>query len=353
MKHSKLTTDLLKRVLDYDPATGFFAWKVALSKRVRVGERAGAIGSNGRRYLAVLGEKHLAHRLAWFYQTGSWPTGNIVPKNGHYDDVSFENLSEETVAETAQKGVIRSSNTSGYKGVSWSTGKGKWVATLTHDHKRHHLGYFDTSQDASAAYERALEIGPQNLGAATPTVQAIGLRRRIRREWDRVRHLAAADSGWQSLEIFAADVGDRPSPRHALMAVDDSAPIGPKNFAWVESESVRVSREPEYFRERDLMKSFGLSVADYQKMFLDHNGVCACCGKPETATRSGKTKWLAVDHDHKTGAIRGLLCSDCNTGLGKFCDSIEILTSAISYLKRYAPKTDAENVVALVKKESA
>ncbi|KPK13993.1 MAG: hypothetical protein AMJ56_00350 [Anaerolineae bacterium SG8_19] len=69
-------------------------------------------------------------------------------------------------------------------------------------------------------------------------------------------------------------------------------------------------------------------------MLKAQNGVCAICNQPETHMRNGKLKALAVDHDHKSGAIRGLLCSDCNTGIGKLKDDHKVLQSAIQYLEK-------------------
>ncbi len=74
---------------------------------------------------------------------------------------------------------------------------------------------------------------------------------------------------------------------------------------------------------------FGLAGKEYQ-LILDIQGrVCAICG----ASVSDNGKRLAIDHDHKTGRIRGLLCNGCNVGLGMFRDNPKILRKAIRYLK--------------------
>lgn len=70
----------------------------------------------------------------------------------------------------------------------------------------------------------------------------------------------------------------------------------------------------------------------YETLFFEQSGLCAICNRPETSQRY---KTLTVDHCHKTEAIRGLLCSNCNRALGMFRDSLTILESAIKYLKRY------------------
>ena len=79
-----------------------------------------------------------------------------------------------------------------------------------------------------------------------------------------------------------------------------------------------------------LNKKYGISKAQYQIMLEQQDGVCKICLEPNHWTRS---KTLAVDHDHRTGRVRGLLCNRCNLMLGKADDDIGILHSAIEYLK--------------------
>jgi hypothetical protein len=96
------------------------------------------------------------------------------------------------------------------------------------------------------------------------------------------------------------------------------------------------SKLPEQQKSRALRDSFGITLEEYNSMLDAQSGVCAICNQAETHKRNGKLKALAVDHDHKTGKIRGLLCSDCNTGIGKLKDSRKILLSAAKYLKKSA-----------------
>lgn len=79
-----------------------------------------------------------------------------------------------------------------------------------------------------------------------------------------------------------------------------------------------------------LKDSTHITAEDYLKLLKDQNGKCAICKfKPENGDNR-----LAVDHDHGTKKVRGLLCSKCNTALGLFKDDVEILDEAISYLKK-------------------
>ena len=76
------------------------------------------------------------------------------------------------------------------------------------------------------------------------------------------------------------------------------------------------------------MKKYGITLDQYQMMLESQKDVCAICKNPETIFQGN----LAVDHCHATGKVRGLLCSKCNTTLGKVKDSVEILQAAIDYL---------------------
>lgn len=78
-------------------------------------------------------------------------------------------------------------------------------------------------------------------------------------------------------------------------------------------------------RTYSLKRKFGLSQEAYDEMFKAQDGRCAICGEIPDST-------LHVDHDHATKEIRGLLCRGCNTGLGNFKDSPDLLLKAMKYL---------------------
>lgn len=79
-------------------------------------------------------------------------------------------------------------------------------------------------------------------------------------------------------------------------------------------------------RAYDLKRKYNITVEIYNAMLEEQDGVCAICGFESD-------RQLAVDHNHETGEVRGLLCSSCNRGLGMFRDSVHNLTKAKSYLK--------------------
>ena len=96
--------------------------------------------------------------------------------------------------------------------------------------------------------------------------------------------------------------------------------------------------DPERKRDTRLRKQFGIGAAEYDQLLTEQNGGCAICG----ARFSHGEVRLAVDHCHDTGKVRGLLCSNCNQGLGKFGDDPDRLDRAGMYLRahRRAPETD-------------
>lgn len=92
-------------------------------------------------------------------------------------------------------------------------------------------------------------------------------------------------------------------------------------------------KKTEASRRKSLLKNkFNLTELDYKQLSSSQNNLCAICQQPETATCKGTVKFLAVDHCHKTGRIRGLLCTDCNTSLGKFKDNPQRFINAANYL---------------------
>lgn len=85
-------------------------------------------------------------------------------------------------------------------------------------------------------------------------------------------------------------------------------------------------------RRQNIMKRHNASLGLFAEMLLVQKGVCAICELPETGIRRGKVQSLAMDHDHVTGRLRGLLCSRCNGALGMVSDSAHILGRMKSYL---------------------
>lgn len=82
-------------------------------------------------------------------------------------------------------------------------------------------------------------------------------------------------------------------------------------------------------KNRKLQRAYGISYQQYLEMLDAQDGKCAICGTEDT----GKRKAFAVDHCHECGEVRGLLCSNCNTGIGNLREDIEIMERAIAYVR--------------------
>lgn len=95
-------------------------------------------------------------------------------------------------------------------------------------------------------------------------------------------------------------------------------------------EKIREYRKKNK-RNQYLQFAYGMTEDQYNELNQKQNGKCACCGH--------SSKRLHVDHDHKTGKVRELLCHGCNTGLGLFRENIERLKLAIEYLTKHQSKT--------------
>ena len=98
---------------------------------------------------------------------------------------------------------------------------------------------------------------------------------------------------------------------------------------------IRASHKanPDAARDRHLRRNYGITLAEFNRMVLKQGSKCACCG---TSEPGGKHNQWCVDHDHITGAVRELLCKDCNIVLGLVEDSPEHLQRLTEYVIKHA-----------------
>lgn len=155
-----MTANELRELLDYDPTTGVFIWKVSTINHKRVGKIAGTVlrdSRHGYRYIIIAGKHYKGSRLAWLYITGRWPTGQIDHKNGVRDDDRFQNLRDVSAAVNQQnQRRAQRHNVTGFLGVS-PVGD-RFRATIRIDGKKCWLGSFDTAVEAHAAYVKAKRV---------------------------------------------------------------------------------------------------------------------------------------------------------------------------------------------------
>lgn len=150
-----LTQERLKELLSYDPETGVFTRIVSTSSNAKAGQVAGSVNKiSGYREIRVDDTLYYGHRLAWLYVYGSWPEHQVDHANRIRSDNRICNLRSASSLENSQNQRLRSTNTSGLKGVTWHKAGKKWAAQIVFKGKNHHLGLFD---DASVAHQHYLD----------------------------------------------------------------------------------------------------------------------------------------------------------------------------------------------------
>lgn len=115
-------------------------------------------------------------------------------------------------------------------------------------------------------------------------------------------------------------------------------------------QTIRSKKSENYeknVRKANLKKKYGITLEDYDSLLKRQKGVCDICKLPEP--ESSRFNYLCVDHDHNTGVVRGLLCYNCNTALGKFMDSPDNLRGAIFYLEKAQAKINSHIRKILIK----
>jgi hypothetical protein len=151
---------------------------------------------------------------------------------------------------------------------------------------------------------------------------------------------------------FVKEIPEKPSAAARAFRPRSNEPWSANNFYWKEP---RVSVEkrknkaeymrqwqkamraanPEYSKNADLKRNYGVTLDWYKEQHAKQGGVCAICSKPETAVIHGKQLSLAVDHCHDTGKVRALLCTTCNRGIGMLKHDRDLLQKLIAYLETY------------------
>ena len=155
-KKDKLTAERARELLNYNPVTGEFTWKVDKHPRGVAGAIAGHLDHNGYIVIGIDGRIYKAHRLAFLLMQGEWPTNHVDHKVGIRHDNRWEQIRPATRLQNCVNARIAKSNTSGVKGVHWHVHK--WQARITINGKRVSLGHFASKEEAAAAYQKAAKI---------------------------------------------------------------------------------------------------------------------------------------------------------------------------------------------------
>jgi hypothetical protein len=152
MPNHTITAEEARQLLDYNPETGAFTWRVGRTGTARAGTQAGWATNRGYIAVKVKNRQYSAHRLAWLMAYGVWPQEFIDHIDGNPTNNRLDNLREASHTENSRNRRIQSRNTSGFKGVYWNKAARKWHAQIHTDGRNKHLGLFVTAEEAYAAY---------------------------------------------------------------------------------------------------------------------------------------------------------------------------------------------------------
>lgn len=152
----EMNVELLRELLIYDAERGVFYWRVNKSTKAKAGDEAGCKGKDGYIRICICRHVYLAHRLAWMYVHGDWPSMYLDHVNRIPSDNRMSNLREVTLSQNQQNKLLQKNNKSGYKGVSWNRSMQRWVANIKVNRKKYYLGVFDSPEAASDRYIEAV-----------------------------------------------------------------------------------------------------------------------------------------------------------------------------------------------------
>lgn len=144
-----ITKEILHELFEYKD--GEIYWKESPARGVKDGQKAGTPTKYGD-LVGVIGQRFYKHKLIFTMFYGYFPS-TIVFKDGNRSNCRIENLKEVTRSRALTRSRIRKDNVSGYKGVSWSNSRKKWVGVIVRDKHRKHLGYFENKEVANKFYQ--------------------------------------------------------------------------------------------------------------------------------------------------------------------------------------------------------
>lgn len=305
---------LARERYDYNELTGEFLWRnppPRAKKSVAFpGQPAGTIDKrDGCRMINLDGKMHRASHVAWLYVTGEWPERQI-----QYQDPSLPLPTRDRFSNLRMSGTAQELTANAVRQLfdyDPETGKLTWSVRR----KGIRLGQIAGSpkKTTDGRVHNYVRID----GVDYPAARLVWMH--VTGEWPKARLVFKNDHPldlrWDNLVEGEFEHQTRITP--------------------IILEDERRSRLAKNQRRVDLKRHFGLTEAKYNAMHAAQNGCCAMCGSPETETRGDKVKWLAVDHDHKTGAVRDLLCKRCNMTIGYAREEAPVLLAGIAYLARH------------------
>lgn len=146
-----ITVDYLKQILNYNPDTGVFTWIKRTTRADLLGKKAGSPHSSGYISITIHNKKRLAHRLAWLYMTGTWPTNHIDHIDGDKTNNAFKNLRDVTRSENLHN-VYKPKKNNKINLLGVSAHQGKWRMQIMIESNINRISGFKTPEEAHQAY---------------------------------------------------------------------------------------------------------------------------------------------------------------------------------------------------------
>lgn len=317
-----ITRDRLRELLNYDQETGLFTAKTTRKAgAAKIGEKVGCYTAKSDAMVIQLdGRVYTLHNLAWLWVHGELPPKQLIKLDGNGKNTAIGNLA---LPEVTARGDLTQARLISLLSYDLETGVFRWKVRAA----------------------KTIQIGSVAGSAESNKHRFICVDR---------TYYTAQRLAW--LYVYG-ELPDRP-----LRFLDgDPSNVAISNLALPEHDTRTVEGKNTYqrgyrnrsfsvLRASDLRKDFGISLDVYQQMFVQQKGVCAICKRPERSMRNGKVKWLAVDHCHKTGVVRGLLCEACNTSGGRMEENPVVLRVMADYFEKNHDMVIDGNVIRLIKK---
>lgn len=151
-----LTAEQVRAVLHYSPETGVLTWRVDTGTAKAL-DTAGVVGDHGYVLVGLRRRVYRAHRLAWLWVHGRWPTGSLDHVDGDRQNNRLSNLREATHTQNLQNSKRAREMASGLKGAYPTANGQTWTSRIRHNGRSVYLGCFSTPEAAHAAYRAAAE----------------------------------------------------------------------------------------------------------------------------------------------------------------------------------------------------
>jgi hypothetical protein len=159
MKNEPITAARLRALLNYEPLTGIFTWRVSVGPAKAgavAGTRVARKGTSPCISISIAKRHYMAHRLAWLCVYGTMPDSDIDHKDGDGLNNTIDNLRSATKAQNMANRGRQANSTTGFKGV-YNMTNGKYRAKIVHSKHQIYLGAYPTKEEAAAAYRAAAQ----------------------------------------------------------------------------------------------------------------------------------------------------------------------------------------------------